>query len=152
MDELAAIILIFVAGMLAMLVELFIPGAVMGILGFLGVVGSIVYAVVSGHTTAATVLVLCTLAFIPAFFLMWRGVVGRMFATKGEEKGFRPSRTVTDELLGAEGEALSPLRPSGIAELNGKRYDVVTRGEMLQRGDRIRVIEVSGNRLVVKKV
>ena len=40
----------------------------------------------------------------------------------------------------------------GIAHLNDKRYDVVTRGEMLGKGSRVKVIEVSGNRVVVKKV
>jgi membrane-bound serine protease (ClpP class) len=54
--------------------------------------------------------------------------------------------------VGAEGEAVSPLRPSGIAHLNGKRYDVVTQGEMIDRGSRVKVIEVSGNRIVVKRI
>jgi membrane-bound ClpP family serine protease len=36
--------------------------------------------------------------------------------------------------------------------LNGKRYDVITRGEMVERGTRIHVIEVSGNRIVVKRL
>jgi membrane-bound ClpP family serine protease len=63
-----------------------------------------------------------------------------------------PGSPLSGELAGAEGEALSPLGPPGIAMLKGKQYDVVTRGEMLEKGTRIKVIEVSGNRIVVKKV
>ncbi len=151
MSELTAIILVFICGLLAMFVELFIPGAVIGMIGLLAVAGSIVYAVIGRHTLAAIVMLLVALAFVPIFFAMWKGVVGRLFATHGAEEGYRPSTTITEELVGAEGEALSALRPSGIARLNGKRCDVVTRGEMLEGGTRVKVIEVSGNRVVVKE-
>ena len=46
----------------------------------------------------------------------------------------------------------SALRPTGIARIDGRRVDVVTRGEQLEPGTRVRVVEVSGNRLVVAAV
>jgi len=147
---LSVIILIFLCGLLAMFIELFIPGAVMGVLGMMAVMGSIVYAIMTGHMTTAVVLLVIALALVPVFFVLWKGFAGRFMAMKGEERGFRPSTTITEELVGAEGQALSPLRPSGIALLDERRVDVVTRGEMLPRGTRIKVIEVSGNRVVVK--
>ena len=52
-------------------------------------------------------------------------------------------------MLGAEGVAETELRPSGIARLNGRRSDVVADGEFIPQGTRVRVIEVSGNRIVV---
>jgi membrane-bound serine protease (ClpP class) len=151
MGELAVIIVIFVCGLVAMFIELFIPGAVLGMIGFLAVVGSIVYAIVGGYTLTAVILILCALAFVPVFFMMWKGVIGRLFAIQGGEAGFRASQTITEDLVGVEGETLTPLHPTGIARLNEKRYDVVTRGEMLDRGTRVKVIEVSGNRIVVKR-
>jgi membrane-bound serine protease (ClpP class) len=151
MSELAIIIVVFLCGLLAMFIELFIPGAVMGMIGFLAVVGSIIYAVVSDHMVTAAVLTVCAIAFVPVFFMLWKGVVGKFLAIKAEESGFRPSTTITEDLVGAEGEAMSTLRPSGIALLNDRRYDVVTRGEMLQKGTRLKVIEVSGNRVVVRR-
>ena len=150
--NLTLIIIIYLCGLLAMTVELIIPGAVLGTLGFLAVAGSIIAAVAMRHNTAAVILTLCTLAFLPVFFLTWKNVVGKFFAIKRHEGGFRPSQTLTEELVGTEGVALSPLRPSGIARLAGKRYDVVTRGEMLDRGARVKVIEVSGNRIVVREI
>lgn len=148
----SVIIVIFLCGLLAMFVELFVPGAVMGVVGLLAVVGSIVYAVMTGHMTTAVLLIVCALAFVPVFFTLWKSVAVKFLGIKGGEKDFRPSTTIGQDLVGAEGEATTPLRPSGIAWLNDKRYDVVTRGEMLAKGTRIRVIEVSGNRVVVKKV
>ena len=54
-------------------------------------------------------------------------------------------------LLGLNGEAVTDLRPVGTADVDGQIYDVVTRGEMLSKGDLIRVVEVEGNRVVVEK-
>lgn len=54
-------------------------------------------------------------------------------------------------LTGAAGEALSNLRPAGTAMLNGKRVDVVSRGEFIEKGTFVTVINVDGNRIVVKR-
>ena len=65
-------------------------------------------------------------------------------------------RTITDErdldLVGREGEAVSDLRPAGFARIAGRRVDVVSRGESIEAGATVRVLEVSGNRVVVMQV
>jgi len=149
--EQTLIIIVFICGLLAMLLELFIPGAVIGTLGFLAVAGSVIYAFLNGYHATGAILTILTLACMPVFFFMWKNVVGKFFALKADEKGFRSSVAINDSLLGREGETLSPLHPSGIALINGERLDVVTRGEMLGKGVRIKVIDVTGNRIVVKK-
>ena len=55
-------------------------------------------------------------------------------------------------LLGKEGTVEADCRPAGMARLDGRRVDVVTRGEWLERGERIKVVEVKGNRVVVAKL
>ena len=151
MKEIVWIIVVYVGGLAAMLVEMFMPGAVIGIAGFLAVCGSIVYAFVSGHVVAGGILTAMTVAFVPLFFLVWRGVLGRFWASKIDEKGFRPSTIIDESLLGKEGETISQLRPSGTALIEGRRYAVVTRGELIERRTRVSVIDVSGNRVIVKK-
>ncbi|MDR4496923.1 MAG: hypothetical protein MRK02_03215 [Candidatus Scalindua sp.] len=37
------------------------------------------------------------------------------------------------ELLSAEGVAVTTLRPSGTASINGKRVDVISEGEMISK-------------------
>ena len=54
-------------------------------------------------------------------------------------------------LLGAEGIALTTLRPAGTAEINGKRVDVVTDSEYIEHGKSIIVTAVEGMRVVVKE-
>ena len=59
------------------------------------------------------------------------------------------SDKVGHDLVGKDGVAHSMLRPAGAAIIDGKRYDVVTRGELIDPKTRIRVIDVKGNRIVV---
>jgi membrane-bound ClpP family serine protease len=47
---------------------------------------------------------------------------------------------------------LSPLRPAGFARIDGKKVDVQTRGELLDQGCEIEVIDTLGNRVVVRRV
>ncbi len=56
------------------------------------------------------------------------------------------------DLVGKRGQATTPLRPAGIAEIDGKRIDVVSVGELIERGTSIEVVRVDGNRVVVRAV
>ena len=53
-------------------------------------------------------------------------------------------------LLSQVGTAFSTLRPSGKAHINGKLVDVVSSGEFIDPGTPIEVVEVAGNRVVVR--
>jgi len=53
--------------------------------------------------------------------------------------------------IGAEGTAVSDLHPAGAAEIKGERLDVVTRGEYVEKGTKVVVVEVGGNRVVVEE-
>ena len=60
--------------------------------------------------------------------------------------------TENPSLLNQTGEALTTLRPSGTAIINGKRIDVVTEGGFIQPGQAIKVVAVEGLRVVVRAV
>lgn len=63
------------------------------------------------------------------------------------------ARAATDErdltLVGHRGVASSALRPAGHATIDGRRVDVVSRGDAIDAGTPVIVVEVSGNRVVV---
>lgn len=56
------------------------------------------------------------------------------------------------ELIGAIGEATSQLRPSGTAVFDGEPVQVITTGRLLPQGARVRVVSVTGNRIIVEEV
>jgi membrane-bound serine protease (ClpP class) len=53
---------------------------------------------------------------------------------------------------GARGTAASPLRPAGIADIDGARIDVVSEGDYIDAGEPIEVLQVEGHRVVVRHV
>lgn len=55
-------------------------------------------------------------------------------------------------LVGSVGVAHSDLRPVGIVLIDGKRVDCVTEGAMIDAGARVKVVQVEGNRVVVRQV
>lgn len=52
--------------------------------------------------------------------------------------------------VGAAGRAVTGLRPTGRADVDGKTIDVITRGDWIDVGHHVRVVEVHGNRVVVE--
>jgi membrane-bound ClpP family serine protease len=55
-------------------------------------------------------------------------------------------------LLNQIGQAFTDLRPSGKANIQEQRVDVVTEGVFLEKGDNVRVIAIEGQRIVVRKI
>jgi membrane-bound serine protease (ClpP class) len=53
--------------------------------------------------------------------------------------------------VGEVGEVVSTLRPTGKARFGEKIVDVVAQAEFLDEGTRVEIIEIHGNRVVVKK-
>ncbi len=54
-------------------------------------------------------------------------------------------------LRGRSGVAASYLRPAGIAQIDGRRVDVLTKGEFIAQGTPIRVARVEGSRIFVEE-
>lgn len=56
------------------------------------------------------------------------------------------------ERIGREGVAEMNLHPAGRAVFDGERLNVISRGEFINKGCAIKIIEVHGSRIVVKAV
>lgn len=52
--------------------------------------------------------------------------------------------------LGEAGTAITPLRPTGIAEIDGKRIEVMTEGEFIAAGSDVRVVAMDRRRYFVR--
>lgn len=144
------IVFFYIAGMLALATELFIPGAIVGICGFLTCCAAIFMAYHYEYPILGHILIGVSIVSAPIFFWLWKTLVVRVMGLSSDEAGFTAQGSELSELLGTEGVTTSPLRPSGMATINGKRVDVVTRGVMVASGMPVKVVEVSGNQVVVK--
>ena len=63
-----------------------------------------------------------------------------------------PGAAQAASLLGAVGISMTVLRPAGTVRFADEFVDVVTDGSYIPAGTRVQVIEVEGNRIVVKEV
>lgn len=54
--------------------------------------------------------------------------------------------------VGATGSLVGELHPVGRAEIDGQVIDVISQGEWIESGRKVRVVEVAGNRIVVEAV
>ncbi len=99
------------------------------------------------------------LAFLLARYLPHIPGANRLFlkpegeTLEGEDAS--PAATAGPDLaplLGATGIAVSSLRPAGKMQIGDEFVDVVAEGGYIAPGTRVQVIEIEGNRVVVKEV
>lgn len=146
------VITLLVVGAILLVLETILPGMIAGTLGLLCLLAGVIDAyVVLGPETGTYVLGGVVVGLI-AGTIIWLKIfpqtrMARLFTsnqTVGEINTERP------ELLHQTGAALTPLRPSGTALINGKRIDVVTEGAMIDRNTPIKVVATEGMRVVVR--
>jgi membrane-bound ClpP family serine protease len=107
----AGIIILYIIGLCAVTVELFIPGAIIGLCGAGCIITSIIFAYSRESNLLGHILLILGICFIPIFFISWYKVLSKTFSIKASEKGYSSAREKLDGLLSAEGIALSTLRP-----------------------------------------
>jgi len=62
----------------------------------------------------------------------------------------RQEREQWQALLGAEGEAMTDLRPVGVVQIDGRRYDALAEVNFIDAGTRVRVTIVDGKQIKVR--
>jgi membrane-bound serine protease (ClpP class) len=68
-----------------------------------------------------------------------------------QESGYVSGDAKNKELIGQTGLTATALRPAGIAMFGEQRVDVVSNGDMIEKGVKVRVSEVHGSRIVVEE-
>ena len=154
-------IILLVIGILLAVMEALIPsGGILGILAVAALVGALILAFRENSTTGFTFLgiavVLIPVLLVFSLKIFPKTPVGRRVILKPsvESAAQRGTAGVADvdysNLMGKIGKTATPLRPSGIAEINDQRYSVVAEGEMIDAGTTIIVVKIEGNSIVVE--
>lgn len=150
-------ILLQIAGVVVVIAEFVIPSA--GILTVLSVVvfGFSLYLVFANvsFSTGLVFLIIDILLFPVVLFIGIRFLAASpatLKATLSSKDGSVSQPSEWAELLGMVGTTINDLHPTGTAMINGKRFDVVSRGEYIIRGATVEVTKVDGNRIVVKNI
>ncbi|MGK5510745.1 NfeD family protein [Brevibacillus formosus] len=145
---------LFVIGILLMLLEIFLPGGIVGAIGFISIVTGLVMAAYDTQQGLASLGVAALITAIVTFLLVKKYGVKGLFNkfvlgdTQSNEEGYIAPRDQR-ELEGKSGIALTPLRPAGVVKVEGKRVDAVSVGGYIEAGTAITVVQVEGTRIVV---
>lgn len=149
-------LILFVLGVVLIIAELFLPGAIAGFLGVLAIIGSLLMAGGNLLYTGISIMIALLITII-AMIIMIKVFGRRMKLFKkivlsdsvSTEKGYVSNINRTD-LLGKIGKTMTPLRPAGTIDINGERLDVVTEGGFIAVGVDVKVIKVEGVRIIVR--
>jgi membrane-bound serine protease (ClpP class) len=152
-------------GLVLLAIEVFVtPGfGLTGVLGLAALLGGLGLSLVGTGATwvvvvtavgrvAASLLLALAVSLVLLRFLP-RLPFGRRLVLETEltaREGFASAPETDRAWLGKRGTAASPLRPAGIADIEGERVDVVSDGEFIDAGEPLTVVRVDGNRIVVR--
>ena len=140
-------IIVLVIGILCMVAEIFIPS--FGVAGGVGFLAMTVGIIMMAQTFAQGLLYFAIMLFISVLFL----ILGYHFigSSKIALKNNLNEDVLPDyqRLIGKRGRSVTPLRPSGTIELEGERYDVLTKGEFIDVNETVEVAAVENNRIFV---
>ncbi|MEK7866617.1 MAG: NfeD family protein [Planctomycetota bacterium] len=144
------ILLLYLGGAALLMCELIMPSMLMGLVGVAAMATAIVHAYKTGGFLFGTILAL--IGVVGAPLALYHGLKRLALKKSLEDKeGCVSAAEDLSILVNEEGVAITPLRPSGTARISGRRVDVVTEGDMIESGARVRVIKVEGARVIVKK-
>lgn len=151
--------LLFLSGIFLLILEIFIPD-----FGLIGITGFVLLAL--GYLSNQNDLwgslfdlgLAIVIAVITAYILLKKGYTflpGKSSLVLGtslqKNRGYSTGRDYTI-YLGKTGTAVTTLRPSGKAEIDGKVLDVLSDGNVIREGASVQVIHVEGIKIIVKEL
>lgn len=156
MDFLIAIAIVLI-GLLLIAAEIYlVPGFnVVGIIGFLVIIFALGYAFsVSGALVGTLTLLGTGAAGGGMFYYLWSSGAWDRFVLstnlRKDDKLIARESEQRARYLGKTGTAITPLRPTGVVEIEGERIEVVTEGEFIAAGSDVRVVAMDRRRYFVR--
>ncbi len=149
-------IILQLVGVLVIIAEIIIPSG--GILSVVAAaaIGYSLYIVFTGFSVGTGIMFIAADAIlIPILVIVGLKLIAKSPATLktslDRKNGVSSQPKELDNYINQNGRAITDLRPAGVADINGIRVDVVSRGEYINKESEIIVIEVTGNRVVVRE-
>lgn len=149
--------LILVIGLGLVVFEMFYPGfGAPGIIGIILLLVGIIWTAQSLFEALVMIIILLAILGLALTFVLHSATKGKLSKililtdSLKKESGFSGTEDM-EYFLGKEGITQTILRPSGTAEFDGVKLDVVSQGDFISKGTEVKIIQVSGRRIVVQK-
>lgn len=151
------IILLFAVGIVLLVVEVIVPGGILGTAGGLLMFGGCIaafmrYGTGGGMLAVTVAAVLTILAFYIEFRVLPKTSVGRRAFLTSEIKSVSAAfGEESKDLIGKSAEALTMLSPSGYILVDGKRYEAFCQTGQVPAGTALEVTGADNFRLIVSQ-
>ena len=142
---------LLVLGLVLLLLEILLPGAVLGTCAILSLIASVVVAyMTTDYGTHFLIVTLVTAFCFIVGFVKWfpRSFIAKQFVSTSTSGDIGIDLS---ELVNQTGPAYTDLHPSGKAFIGDQLVHVVTEGTFIDKDTPIRVVAVEGTRVVVRK-
>lgn len=156
-DDFSIALLLTCIGSILLIAEVFFPsGGLLGLFAGCALLGAIYSAfnsagVVGGLAFATFEVILVPVVLYFGLQLLPHTPMGRVLvgsAPSAEEVLVDDAR---HDLVGRVGVARSKLLPAGAVEIDGQVIDCVSKGQAIESGEYVKVVEVRANRVVVRR-
>ncbi len=151
-------VILFAIGVLFVIIELFIVGAVIGIIGIILISISIVMLgnnllLMLGNVIVALILSIIEWVVLVKIFKKNIPFLDKVILkdSTNAESGFT-SHDDRSHLVGKTAQNVTDLRPAGIIKLDDERIDAVSDGTFILRNRQVKILEVEGTRVVVREI
>ena len=149
------ILVLAAVGILALLIELIVPGAILGIAGGLCLLAAVVMTYVEYGFLAGAFASVALVVVSVAILWGWMRHFHRFPFTREmilETPRMSPgSKAISEEWAGQIATCLTDLGPSGRIQIGSNRLDAIAESEAIPRGSSVVILRPSGSAWVVRK-
>ena len=153
-------LILFALGILFLMLEAFVMSGfgISAVLGIIAVFGGMILlssSVATGVISVLVTAVAMTLILVVSFKFMKKKNLIQRFILKDRtdtESGYTSPNMDNEIYMDREGYTLTPLRPAGSIKVGDERIDVVSEGDFVDAGVKVRVIGIDGTRIIVRTI
>ena len=151
------VIILFLAGVVLIAAEVILPGGIIGIAGGVALIAGVVTAYeefgANGAFIAAAVATLLVIgALVIEFKILPQTKMGQRLFLKDSIKASSKYSKGDDSMIGAEGEALTALGPTGFVRIAGKKLEAASQSGFIDKNERVKVTGRDNFKIIVSKI
>ncbi|MDF1811173.1 MAG: NfeD family protein [Verrucomicrobiales bacterium] len=151
-----AIIALAVVGIALLLAELVLPGGIVGVGGIICLLAAVTLTFVNYGAMAGAIALVAVMVFGVIITALWIKNFHRLPFTRqlvlNQSIDDSSEELWLDSLVGKEGVTLTKISPSGHAEFDGEKVDVMTESGKIDKGKTVKVIKTRGPSIFVEEV
>jgi membrane-bound serine protease (ClpP class) len=162
-SEMSTLSIVFLAiGLVLGIIEVIVPGfGIFGIMGLIMTVVGITFRIITGASlTQAIILLTLFIIFVLILFAIFTysarfGFLSRLGISENKSTisaDYASDKKNYAHLLGKQGVTQTVCKPVGKVSINDITYQVFSNGPYLPKGTYVKVIEVDGGTIIVKKI